>query len=164
MRRWKRGPTSGGTPKRQKPRKLEDPIHILCFNWLDANIEGMVFHTPNGLDGGSEVVFIRGKPVPRAAIMWNKLVKLGARAGILDLTIHWAEGDIGRTAYFEIKSEDGTLSKGQKDFIADLDRCKIPHAVCRSLADCTAAVAALRIPLKKFICAPRGQCATLAER
>ena len=141
---------------RAKPRKLEDPIHILIFNWLDANIEGTIYHVPNGYDGGSEVVMIRGRPVARAAIMWNKLVKLGARSGILDLTIHWAgEDGIGRTAYFEVKSEEGQLGKSQKAFMADLDRCKIPHRLVRSLMDCQKAVRDLGIPLRRFTaCVP----------
>ncbi len=132
---------------RAKPRKLEDPIHVLCFSWLFSNIDGIVYHIPNGFDGGSEVVFIRGHAVPRAAIMWNKLVKLGARSGVLDLILHWSPC---RTAYFEIKSEEGSLSQNQKDFISDLDRVGIPHFVIRSLEDCRMAVSELQIPLKKY--------------
>lgn len=169
MRRWKKIP-SGFPPafqtekkKRAKPRKLEDPIHILCFNWLCVNIDGMVYHCPNGLDGGNEVVFIRGRAVPKAAIAWNKLKKMGARAGVLDLTVHWADDSgLGRTAYLEVKSDEGRLSDSQYEFIADLNRCRIPHRLIRSLADCQNAVRELQIPLRNFTaCAPMADSGTL---
>lgn len=139
---------SGAAPKRQKPRKLEDPIHEACLGFLKFCFLGMVYHCPNGMDAGSEVIFIRGKAVPRAAIMWKKLVKLGARAGVLDLTLHWAPG---RTAYIEVKSADGRLTEGQNDFIIDLNRCGIPHVVVRSLDECIAAAYALGLPLRSGI-------------
>ena len=132
----------------KKPREeLERPIHIISYNWLRSNIDGMVYHVPNGLHTGNEVVFIRGRPVRRAAIAWKKLQEMGARSGVLDLTIHW---NPGKTAYFEIKSADGRLSENQKEFIVDLDACGIPHYVIRSLAECQAAVRHAGIPLKNF--------------
>ena len=171
MRRWKRSPQAGiptafttAKKPRAKPRKLEDPIHIVCFNWLDVNIDGVVYHIPNGLDGGNEVVFIRGLPVPKAALAWKKLEKMGARSGVLDLIIHWLGADgIGRTVYFEIKSEEGTLSGNQKDFITDITRCGIPHYVIRSLAECQAAARAVGLPFKKFTpCVARYDSASLS--
>lgn len=146
--RWPYAPPAFSTQKkRAKPRKLEDPIHILCLNWLQVNFDGIVYHCPNGMDAGNEVIFIHGKPVSRAAIMWKKLVKLGARPGVLDLTLHWSPG---RTAYFEIKSEEGSLSDNQEIFMGDLDKCGIPHRLCRSLADCQRAAVELQLPMKRF--------------
>ena len=120
--------------KEKKPREeLERPIHILSYNWLRANIDGIVYHAPNGLHTGNEVVFIKGRPIRRAAIAWKKLQDMGARAGVLDLTIHWLGDDgIVRTVYFEVKSQEGRLSDNQKDFMVDLDACGIPHYVIRS--------------------------------
>lgn len=161
MRRWKNCRITtpqftrplGAPPakKRAKPRKLEDPIHILCLNWLLTNFDGMVYHCPNGYDGGSEVIFIKGRRVARAAIAWRKLVTLGARAGVLDLTLHWLGPDgLGRTAYLEIKSLEGTVNDGQSDFMADLGRCGIPWRLCRSLEDCRRAATELHLPMKRF--------------
>lgn len=156
--RWKKKSVYSGIkgaldakPKRAKPRKLEDPIHIACLQWLNLVFIGMVYHCPNGLFGGSEVIFLHGKPVRRASVMWAKLVKLGARAGVLDLTLHWLGPDgVGRTAYLEIKSEDGRYTEGQKEFMEDLDRFGIPHRLCRSLEDCQRAAVELGLPLKNF--------------
>ena len=153
---WKRTaglPSSLIAPKkaRARPRKLEEPIHIMCFNWLDVNIDGMVYHCPNGMDAGNEVTFIRGRPVAKAALAWEKLKTMGARSGVLDLTIHWRGDDgAGKTVYFEVKSKDGKLSDNQKDFIVDLDRCGIPHYLIRSLEDCRAAALHAGIRMQNF--------------
>ena len=128
-------------------RKLEDPIHIMCFNWLETNVDGLVYHTPNEFFAGNEVVFIKGRPIRRAILAWKKAEKMGAKSGVLDITLHWSPS---QTAYFEIKSDDGSLTKNQKDFMASLDRCKIPHRVIRSLNECQQAVADLHIPLRRF--------------
>ena len=159
MTAWKRRPTrwqglptaiqAGLKKKRAKPRKLEEPILFVCLQWLRLAFDGMVYHCPNGLDAGSEVIFIRGKPVPRAAVMWKKLEKLGARNGVLDLTLHWKDSaGIGRTAYLEIKSAEGHYTKGQIEVMEDLDRCGIPSYTCRSLEDCQFAARSLGLPLR----------------
>ena len=136
---------------RARPRKLEEPIHIMCFNWIDSNIDGLCYHCPNGLDGGNEIIFIRGRPVAKAALAWKKLESMGAFSGVLDLTIHWRGDDgTGRTVYFEVKSKDGTVTDNQEKFMARLDACGIPHYLIRSLADCQAAVRHAGIPLKNF--------------
>lgn len=153
--KWKRARRPGLTTAwqaatkkgRAKPRKIEEPIHITCLGWLRLFFMGMIFHTPNGADMGSEVIFINGKPVPRAAIMWKKLEKLGARAGVLDLTLHWAGG---HTAYIEIKAPDGPYSPGQIDFMAELDKCGIPHRTVHSLEELIVAARELGLPLKPY--------------
>ena len=139
--------TRRAAPKPKAPRAsyrhLEDPIHILCFNWLRTNVDGIVYHVPNGFFGGKDRV--------RAAITWKRLKSLGARAGVLDLTIHWCDRHgFGATAYLEVKSEDGHTTDDQDEFIAELDRVKIPFAVIRSLEDCRRAVEEMGIRVRRF--------------
>ena len=133
---WGKRRLTTGKP-RAKRIEHERPLHIMIYNWLACNFDGIVYHCPNGYWGGDNPV----KAVQHA----RKLKDLGTRAGILDLTLHWHPN---KTAYFEVKSENGSLEDSQKDFMLALDKCGIPHRVLRSLRDCLTACRELNIPLK----------------
>ena len=147
---WNQVKGFGAVPTKKRRVDKEGPIHTAVYNWLATNLIGVVYHCPNGLHGGGEVVFIKGKPVRRAAIAWGKLKQKGARSGVLDLTLHWRDPFDGtpKTGYVEIKSEEGSLEKEQKEFIDALNSVGIPHALARSVEDIRQISAEWRLPLR----------------
>lgn len=78
------------------------------------------WHVPNGM-----------KASPKACAMMKKI---GLHKGVCD---YWVLLNNKTLLAIEFKTDSGTLSNEQKQFIANLKRAEIPVAVCRSPYEAT---------------------------
>lgn len=129
-------PSDPPKPKRRR-RDLETPIHIAIYNFLVLALPDPLepMHIPNGEK--------RGKAAA------GRLKAMGTREGAADLLIlGYMRGPIPSYIWFEVKSEDGTLSKAQKAWKEHCHRVNAPWFLVRSIGDAEAALLSLSIKLK----------------
>ncbi len=100
--------------------KPEESLQSTVADWLDLMSDRMDFvwfHVPGG--GHMSVA------------MGRKRKRLGAKAGVPDIFVHYRGG---LAMQIELKTEKGRLSKSQKEWQSRCEDLQIPHHVCRNLA------------------------------
>lgn len=141
MNRWPRyqlAPTKAGA--KAKPVISEDAIQAQVITWARRQSKvypelSWLFHVPNG-----------GQ---RHAAVAAKLRGQGVKPGVPDLFLPVPRfGCHG--LWIEMKTQDGRLSKEQKDWIAYLTAAGYQAKVCRSLEDALAALTAYLDPKVTF--------------
>lgn len=103
-------------PEQQIQRAI---LQLIRYKYPKA----VTFHIPNG-----------GR---RSKIEASIFKTLGVRAGVSDLCIMWAGGNVG---FLEIKSEKGRLSENQLSFMDDCARLGIPWECVKSADEAAAAL------------------------
>lgn len=102
-----------------KPRDdEEDRLQIAVAGHVEARLSpnAIAYHCPNG-----------GK---RSIKVAQKLKRMGVLAGVADWCLVLPDGS---AAYLELKSKDGVLSLGQKEFKARCELIGVPYVVSRNL-------------------------------
>ena len=123
--------------KRAPPRDLETPIHISIVEFLDLVLPEPLkaLHFANG-----------GKRGKREA---GRLRAMGVKAGAADIIIlGWMKSGVPSFIWFEVKSDEGSLSQSQKDWRDWCAAIGAPWFLVRSIADAEDALKWLGIPLR----------------
>lgn len=134
------------SPTRAHPDIDEDTLHIHVARFLALALppEVLWWHTPNG--GKREKRMGRGGKMysPEGA----KLKRMGAKAGVPDLTFGLPGDGPPRLHFIELKDEDGRLSVGQVTWKSRCEQANAPWALCRSVPEVYEALKGWGFPLR----------------
>ena len=124
------------TPFARRPRRghVEDAIQAGIVAFLRAALPAGMFRVLAVPNGGA-----------RTKAEASRMKATGTLAGVWDVCIL---GPGGGSFWLEVKTDDGALSKEQRDMRDFMVAAQVPHALVRSIDQAEAAVRSWGLPLR----------------